>query len=298
LAQAQRYAMRRMPLLLQGETGTGKDLLARIIHDAGPTPDAPFIAINCAALPRELVASELFGYAEGAFTGARRSGAKGRFAQAHGGTIFLDEIGDMPLDLQPYLLRALEERTITRLGETTARQIDVRVMAATNRPLAIDVAQGRFRADLFYRLSGASLELPPLRDRLDDLPHLVEHLLRQIVPGDAIPPFVDETVFAKLRTHDWPGNVRELRNMLERMVALSPDGVLDTEFSGLGKSSTPAPRQLRSTERQMILAALAASGGSAKEAARTLGISRATIYRRLSAYRCSGPASDAQSACQ
>lgn len=285
LEQAHRYAAQRLPLLLQGETGTGKDLLAHAIYRAGPTPSGAFVAVNCAAIPRDLVASELFGHTEGAFTGARRGGSRGRFEEAHGGTLFLDEIGDMPLELQPYLLRAIEEQVVRRLGEGLQRRVDVRVIAATNRPLPEAIADGRFRADLYYRLSGGLLHLPPLRDRLDDLPQLVETLLRQIMPAGAKLPDRENGLLARLASYDWPGNVRELRSALTRMVTLSPDGALDPSLLGIEPRPERASGQLRDTEKAMILAAMAAAGGNAGRAARSLGISRATIYRRLSAYQ-------------
>ncbi len=285
LALAQRYAASRTPLLVQGETGTGKDLLAVAIHRAGPDPDTPFVAVNCAALPRELIASELFGYVDGAFTGARRGGARGRFEQANTGTLFLDEIGDMPLDLQPYLLRAVEERQISRLGDSAVRSVDVRVIAATNRPLALEVAAGRFRADLFYRLNGAVVSLPPLRERLEDLPWLIPALLRQIAPDVAVDVDMDDFILARLRAHDWPGNVRELRSVLARMVTLSPDGRLDPALLALDGPGTAPEGKLHSQEKTMILAAMTAAHGSVRQAAHALGISRATLYRRLTAYR-------------
>ncbi len=285
LALAQRFAASRTPLLLQGETGTGKDLLAAAIHRAGPDADTPFVAVNCAALPRELIASELFGYVEGAFTGARRGGAPGRFEQAHTGTLFLDEIGDMPLDLQPYLLRAVEERQIARLGDTVVRPVDVRVIAATSKTLAQEVAEGRFRADLFYRLNCAVLSLPPLRERLADLPWLVPTLLRQIAPEVAVDRTTNDTILARLHTHDWPGNVRELRSMLTRMVTLSPDGRLDPALLVPEGPGTAPQGRLRSQEKTMILTAMMVAHGSARQAAQALGISRATLYRRLAAYR-------------
>lgn len=285
LALAQRYAASRTPLLLQGETGTGKDLLAAAIHRAGPDPDTPFVVVNCAALPRELIASELFGYAEGAFTGARRGGARGRFEQAHTGTLFLDEIGDMPLDLQPYLLRAVEERQIARLGDSVPRPVDVRVIAATNKPLAQEVAEGRFRADLFYRLNCTLLALPPLRERLADLPWLVPALLRHIAPDVTVDRTTNDTILAGVRAHDWPGNVRELKSMLTRMVTLSPDGRLDPALLVPDSPGAAPEGKLRSQEKTMILAAMMAAHGSVRQAAQALGISRATLYRRLTAYR-------------
>jgi len=284
-----------VPVLLLGETGSGKDVLAKAIHEASSVAAGPFVAVNCAALPRELIAGELFGHAEGAFTGARRGGAKGRFEEANGGTIFLDEIGDMPLDLQPYLLRVLEEGASSRLGESIQRRINVRVIAATNRPLDDDVAQGRFRSDLFYRLDGISLYLPPLRERSADIPWLVRSMLRTLTPAAETPPEVSPDLLEVLCEHDWPGNVRELRNVLSRILALSSDKLLDAHaLQGGLRSHHPVRRQeteryelrnLRDNERKLILDAVAATGGSATDAARAIGISRATIYRRLRSYR-------------
>jgi sigma-54 dependent transcriptional regulator, acetoin dehydrogenase operon transcriptional activator AcoR len=295
LAQAERIAPNRLPVLLQGETGTGKDVLAKAIHEASSVATGPFVAVNCAALPRELIAGELFGHAEGAFTGARRGGAKGRFEEANGGTIFLDEIGDMPIDLQPYLLRVLEEGASSRLGESTKRRISVRVIAATNRPLDNDVAQGRFRSDLFYRLDGISLHLPPLRERAADIPCLVRSILRTLTPAREIPPEVGPDLLEILCAHDWPGNIRELRNVLSRILALSSDKLLDARALPWGLGSQTAARRpdadryqlsnLRDNERRLILDAVTATGGSPTEAAKAIGISRATIYRRLKSYR-------------
>jgi transcriptional regulator of acetoin/glycerol metabolism len=295
LAQAELIASKRLPVLVQGETGTGKDVLAKAIHEASSVAAGPFVAVNCAALPRELIAGELFGHAEGAFTGARRGGAKGRFEEANGGTIFLDEIGDMPIDLQPYLLRVLEEGASSRLGESIRRRINVRVIAATNRPLEGDVAQGRFRADLFYRLDGVSLYLSPLRERSADIPTLVRGILRILTPAAETPPEVHPDLMDILCAHDWPGNVRELRNVLSRILALSSDKLLDARaLQGRLRSQATARRQdadryeltnLRDNERRLILDAVAATGGSPAEAAKVIGISRATIYRRLKSYR-------------
>jgi transcriptional regulator of acetoin/glycerol metabolism len=293
LRQADRFARRKVPLLLEGETGTGKDLLARAIHAAGPTAAGPFLALNCAALPRELLASELFGYADGAFTGARRGGARGKFEQAHGGTLFLDEIGDMPLDLQPYLLRVLEENVVWRLGEGSPRPVDVRVIAATNRALSQEVADGRFRADLYYRLNVASLVLPALRDRLADLPALAEHLLGRITAGSGPKLQIGDDVMRIFRQHSWPGNVRELHNALERLALLATDEVLraahlpaalQSAAAGSGAAPEVPGATLKSAEQLMIFATLRRERGNCSRAARALGISRATLYRRLSAY--------------
>jgi transcriptional regulator of acetoin/glycerol metabolism len=293
LRQADRFARRKVPLLLEGETGTGKDLLARAIHAAGPTAAGPFLALNCAALPRELLASELFGYADGAFTGARRGCARGKFEQAHGGTLFLDEIGDMPLDLQPYLLRVLEENVVWRLGEGSPRPVDVRVIAATNRALSQEVADGRFRADLYYRLNVASLVLPALRDRLADLPALAEHLLGRITAGSGRKLQIGDDVMRIFRQHSWPGNVRELHNALERLALLATDEVLraahlpaalQSAAAGSGAAPEVPGATLKSAEQLMIFATLRRERGNCSRAARALGISRATLYRRLSAY--------------
>jgi len=293
LRQAEAFARQKVPILLEGETGTGKDVLAHAIHAASPMAPGPFIALNCAALPKEILASELFGHADGAFTGARRGGAKGKFEHAHGGTLFLDEIGDMPLDVQPYLLRVLEEKMVCRLGEATPRHIDVRVIAATNQPLAQAVADGRFRADLRYRLDIANLTLPPLRDRIDDLPLLVRALLDHIAAGTGCALGVDDAVMKVFLHHGWPGNVRELRNVLERMAILATDGILKRQHLPPAMLGDPADggavqpavaMTLKSAEQQMVLAALRRAGGNVSHAARTLGISRATLYRRLSFY--------------
>ncbi|UYN94053.1 MAG: sigma-54-dependent Fis family transcriptional regulator [Enhydrobacter sp.] len=286
LRQAERFASASTPLLLQGETGTGKDMLARAVHAAGPFHAGPFVPVNCAALPRDILASELFGHAEGAFTGARRGGARGRFEQANGGVLFLDEIGDMPADLQPYLLRVLEEGAVWRLGEAAPRKIAMRVIAATNRPLAKDVGAGRFRADLYHRLNVAGLTVPPLRERPGDIPPLVGHLLRDIA-GAAPPVQIAPEVMDVFLHYGWPGNVRELRNCLERMVPLATDPILGLELlpTAILEDESPCGLPLASTirgaERQMVLAAIRREGGNLSRAARSLGIARTTLYRHI-----------------
>ena len=286
LRQAERFAAAKTSLLLEGETGTGKDVLARAVHEAGPFHAGPFVPINCAALPRDILASELFGHAEGAFTGARRGGARGRFEQANGGVLFLDEIGDMPADLQPYLLRVLEEGMVWRLGEAAPRKIAMRVIAATNRPLAKDVAAGRFRADLYHRLNVAGLTLPPLRERTSDIPLLADHLLRDIA-GTVSPPQIAGDVMDIFMRYRWPGNVRELRNCLERMVLLATGGVLGVEHLPATMqdeepaTDSPAASTIRGAEQQMVLAAIRREGGNISRAARSLGIARTTLYRHI-----------------
>ncbi len=287
LRQAERFVPTRTPILLEGETGTGKDVLARALHAAGPGHGGPFVPVNCAALPKEILASELFGHSEGAFTGARRGGARGRFEQAQGGVLFLDEIGDMPLDLQPYLLRVLEEGMVWRLGDGTPRRITARVIAATNRPLAQDVAAGRFRADLYHRLNVASLSMPPLRERADDIPGLAAHLLREIAGAGSPAPRIAPEVMDTFRRYRWPGNVRELRNTLERMALLSSDGMLRPEHlpaalrAGAASSSAGTTATIRDAEWQVIEATLQREGGNISRAARALGVARTTLYRRL-----------------
>ncbi|MBL6613663.1 MAG: sigma-54-dependent Fis family transcriptional regulator [Reyranella sp.] len=290
LRQAERFAAASTPLLLEGETGTGKDVLARAVHAAGPFQSGPFVPVNCAALPRDILASELFGHAEGAFTGARRGGSRGRFEQAHGGVLFLDEIGDMPCDLQPYLLRVLEEGAVWRLGEAAPRRIAMRVIAATNRPLAKDMAAGRFRADLYHRLNVTCLSLPPLRERTGDIPHLVGHMLRDIAGAASATRIAPEVMDVFLR-YRWPGNVRELRNCLERMVLLATDPILGLDLlpTAILEDESPCGLPLASTirgaERHTVLAAIRREGGNLSRAARSLGIARTTLYRHIR--RCS-----------
>jgi transcriptional regulator with PAS, ATPase and Fis domain len=284
LRQAERFAAAGTHLLLEGETGTGKDVLACAVHAAGPFRSGPFVPVNCAALPRDILASELFGHADGAFTGARRGGARGRFEQANGGVLFLDEIGDMPADLQPYLLRVLEENAVWRLGEAAPRKIAVRVIAATNRPLATEVTAGRFRADLYHRLNVAGLTLPPLRERRADIPVLVQHLLRNI--AGTSPQIAPDVMDAFLR-YAWPGNVRELRNCLQRMVLLATGPVLGIELLPPAlrdealPGGSPSASAIRTVERQMVLAAVRREGGNLSRAARSLGIARTTLYRQI-----------------
>ncbi|NLH81155.1 MAG: sigma-54-dependent Fis family transcriptional regulator, partial [Phyllobacteriaceae bacterium] len=217
--RARRVAASAAPVLLLGESGVGKEVFARSIHDASKVASGPFVALNCGGLSRDLLTSELFGYAEGSFTGARKGGMRGKIEAADGGTLFLDEIGEMPLDLQPLFLRVLEEREVCRIGETRARKVDFRLIAATNRDLRKEVEAGRFRLDLYYRVSVVGIALPALRERPGDIPELAEHFVAQIAEKHAIP----RAVFAaeamdRLMSHAWPGNIRELRNVVESML--------------------------------------------------------------------------------
>jgi DNA-binding NtrC family response regulator len=287
------HAMRVAPhrdvtVLLRGETGTGKDILARAIHYHSPRAPEPFVEINCAAIPHNLLESELFGHEKGAFTGAVAT-KPGLFELAHGGTLFLDEVGNLPLELQPKLLRALESRTIRRVGGQSERHIDVRVIGATNVDLTTAVARGEFREDLFYRLNVIAVTLPPLRYRDGDIEHLAEHFVSEIATSYGLPiPVLTPDVRALLRAHHWPGNVRELRNAIERGLVLSPTGSLRAETLMVEDeppperdSVIPFPADLATLSRAAAHAMLDLTGGNKSEAARRLGISRPRLQRLL-----------------
>jgi transcriptional regulator with PAS, ATPase and Fis domain len=290
--QALRVAVSSSNILITGESGTGKELLARAIHHASPRAAKPFVALNCAAMPETLIESELFGFEEGAFTGAARGGRPGKFQLAHGGTIFLDEIGDMPLHLQPKLLRVLQEKTVERLGGHKSVAVDVRVIAATNRDLEQLVARGEFREDLYYRLSVIPLHIPPLRSRVGDVRLLMAHLLRQYGGklGKSIKGFTGNAE-AALLAWPWKGNVRELANAVEYAVNMEQTPYISFESLPVriregAASPTPAPAVgvLRSTETEAIRRALGECGESLegkKRAAAMLGISLATLYRKI-----------------
>ncbi|MFG6414135.1 sigma-54-dependent Fis family transcriptional regulator [Roseateles sp. DC23W] len=281
-----------IPLLLQGESGTGKELLAKAIHTSSARRDKLFVAVNCAALPETLIEAELFGYCPGAFTGANRHGAPGRIREAHGGTLFLDEIGDMPLAMQARLLRVLQDRQVTPLGGGAAVAVDFRLICATHHRLKDEVAAGRFREDLYYRLNGLTLSLPPLRER-SDLDELVARLLKAEAPERALR--VDDEVMGLFSRYRWPGNVRQLANVVRTGVALLDDGedvvtaalvgdeVRDApEAASLEPASAaPLSGELRQLAEAHIREMLAAVGGNVSEAARRLGVSRNTLYRRL-----------------
>lgn len=279
---AARAARSDATVLITGETGTGKEVLARAIHQASLRARGPFVAVNCGALAPALAASELFGYTGGAFTGASPRGSTGKVEAADGGTLFLDEVGELPPDVQVLLLRLLQEKEIVRVGSHRPVPVNVRVLAATNRDLELLVARNQFRVDLYYRLKVVHLHLPPLRERRTDIPALVRHALARCgVPDRLVPP---DTI-ARLQAYHWPGNVRELFNLVERSVALGEDLV-----AGLPQPALPAPAQDppmpvpgASPERASVLAALAATGGNAAAAARRLGIGRSTLYRKLRA---------------
>ena len=274
-------------ILIQGETGTGKEVIARAIHEAGPRRHNRFVALNCAAIPSALLESEMFGHERGAFTGACAQ-SKGRFQMADGGTLFLDEIGDMPLELQPKLLRALQEREFERLGSSQTVRVNVRVVAATNQDLAELVSKKLFRADLFYRLNVIPIYLPPLRERVQDILPLTEFFVAKFAaslnkPIDLIP---DEVV-AVLKAHDWPGNIRELQNCIERAVLFSPGSVLRLPLDlrqAVKQSSESISRTLADADREHILETLKQTDwliGGQDGAANRLGLPRTTLIYKM-----------------
>jgi transcriptional regulator with GAF, ATPase, and Fis domain len=273
-------------VLIQGETGTGKEVIARAIHDAGPRRNHRFVALNCAAIPSALLESELFGHERGAFTGACTQ-TKGRFQMADGGTLFLDEIGDMPLELQPKLLRALQEREFERLGSSQTVRVNVRVVAATNQDLAQLVSKKLFRADLYYRLNVIPICLPPLRERVQDIPLLTEFFVAKFVaslnkPIDSIP----DEVIAVLQAYDWPGNIRELQNFIERAVLYSPGSVLrlPLDLKPTVKQSSESARTLADADRDHILETLEQANwliGGQDGAANRLGLPRTTLIYKM-----------------
>ena len=283
----ERVAASESTLLITGETGTGKDGVARAVHEASGRKAGPFVVFDCSAVSPDLMAAELFGHTEGAFTGAVKK-REGAFQSAEAGTIFLDEIGELPLDLQPKLLRVLEAREVRPLGSSKAVPVDVRVLAATHRDLALMVAQGKFREDLFYRLAVVRLELPALRTRTEDLPGLIRAVCARL-PGRGAPVEVTPAALARLAQHSWPGNVRELRNVLERSLAvaggrrLDADDVLITSVGGAsGAVVAPgAGGKLDDIEMDAIKRALEQCGGNQSKAAELLGIHRNTLRRKL-----------------
>jgi two-component system, NtrC family, response regulator AtoC len=305
---ASRVARHSTTVLITGESGTGKEVLARAIHRMSPRSEQGFTAINCAAIPEHLLESELFGHVKGSFTGATADRA-GLFELAHGGTLLLDEIGDLPLDLQAKLLRALEEGEIRRVGGREARKVDVRVLAATAKPLEAAVESGEFRADLFYRLNVVRLHIPPLRERPDDVPALLTHFARQAATRLGHPVSVTPAALNALTRHSWPGNVRELRNAIERASVLGTGGPLEPRDFALGNGNgvhdeagarsnghytnghgaagdaqngvLDLKTQVEAIERQAILKALEKSGGNRRQAASLLGISLRTLFYKM-----------------
>ena len=316
LDRCARIVGRSIPILIQGESGSGKELLARACHNSGPRADGPFVAVNCAAIPENLIESELFGYVGGAFTGARKEGAIGRIQQAHGGTLFLDEIGDMPLAMQARLLRVLQERCVQPVGAGTAVPVDIALLCATHRQLGEQVKAGRFREDLYYRVNGLSVQLPPLRARSD-----LQRIVRRLLDGSSHHPeparidLAPETM-AILAAYPWPGNIRQLQNVLEVALALLDEGetsilplhlpeeVLQAAGEAPPRSASPLSptplservarpvrladdpelfplRRARALDDEAIRAAIARFDGNLSAAARHLGVARNTLYRRM-----------------
>jgi DNA-binding NtrC family response regulator len=278
-------------VLVTGETGTGKELVARAIHDHSARHTGPFVAVNCAAIPSAMLESELFGHAPGAFTGAVRR-SQGMFCAANGGTLFLDEVGAMPLDVQPRVMRALEQHAVRAVGTVDEVPVDVRIVAATNRRLRDAVQAGQFRSDLHFRLAAFEIELPPLRARGDDISELVRWFVELLSPG--VPREFSTEALVALRTYTWPGNVRELENAVHAALSVCPEGPIGVRHLPQRiVSSTPAtdggsgasPVVLDSVERQHIERILHEVGGNRSEAARKLGIDRVTLYRKMKRYR-------------
>ncbi len=297
--KARQLAKSNVPVLLLGETGAGKELFAQGIHQSSRAKDGPFVALNCGGLSRELLASELFGYTDGAFTGARRGGMIGKIEAANGGTLFLDEIGEMPLDLQPHFLRVLEQGEIYRLGENSPRKTDFRLVAATHRDLRGDVSAGRFRMDLFYRVAVTSVRVPPLRDRKGDIRILAEHFMERFAREHSLGAvYLEEAVVACLEAYGWPGNVRELRNVIESVLLMShgeclgidtlPAEIQKLASAGCGqpadKVTQPQRTTLEASEEQLIRDAIGAARGNLALAARSLGIAKSTLYLKVKKY--------------
>jgi len=292
LHMIERMAPHDAPVLIMGETGTGKEVVARLLATSGTRARQSFVPINCGGLPRNLMESELFGHEKGAFTGAV-SQKRGAFEEADGGTLFLDEVGELPLEMQPQLLRALENGEIRRVGSTRSFGVNVRFIAATNRTLEKEVAEGRFREDLFHRLHVLAIQLPPLRERGGDVDELIAFFMNDLVPlGDEVE--MSKEARDKLRAYRWPGNIRELRNVLQRAILMreSPGiiGEEDIEFipstlvTRTESLSAMGSRTLADLEKEAIVNELARHGGNKKEAAAALGVSRSTIHRKLDEY--------------
>ena len=288
LKMVRQVAVSSSPVLITGETGTGKELVARALHNEGGRKDRPFIAVNCSAISASLMESELFGHVKGAFTGADRD-RPGLFGAADGGTLFLDEIGELPLELQPKLLRVLQESEIRRVGESRSRRVDVRVLTATARDLRDEVARGRFRDDLYFRLAVVEIRIPPLRQRMEDLPFLVEHFVARIAARERrSPPVFTSAAIDLLQRYQWPGNVRELENFIEKTLIFCRGETIDgAELPWeVRRENREEPSNLSlkqaalRLEREYIAKALAATGGNRTHAARLLEISlRALLYK-------------------
>jgi transcriptional regulator of acetoin/glycerol metabolism len=290
--KARRILGKQIPLLINGESGAGKEYFARAVHDSGPRRNGPFVAINCAALPENLIEAELFGYSAGAFTGARREGYRGRLRDAHGGTLFLDEIGDMPLPMQARLLRVLQERQVTPLGGGRPVDVDFSLICATHRRLRDEVEDGIFRGDLYYRINGLSVNLPALRER-SDMQVLTERILAEVNPDRTVSLSPD--LLERFGRLPWPGNLRQYANVLRTACAMLdaheecvdwkhlPEDIVEelTEMPRIHEDATRMPKNLKEISMSAIRRTLEACHGNVSKAARQLGISRQTLYRKL-----------------
>ncbi len=296
LDQIRLVAPNKTTVLITGETGTGKELVARAIHRASPRAGELFVPINCAAIPDEMLESELFGYEKGAFTGAHKDRV-GKFELAHGGTLFLDELPEMPIGLQAKLLRVLQESVVERLGSNRPVPIDIRLIAATNRDPRAAIAENRLREDLYYRVNVFTITLPPLRDRPEDIPGLVHHFLGEFGRSGPAAPGISDDAMARLKSYSWPGNVRELKNVVERAVVLAAGQVLDVGHFPLAEASsceiaTPTPAvactelnsALEGLEEKLIREALQEAQGNKARAARQLGISERSLWYKVKKY--------------
>jgi transcriptional regulator with PAS, ATPase and Fis domain len=290
-SQILQVARNNSTVLVTGESGTGKELFAHSIHNASNRRKEPFIKVNCSAIPAELAEAELFGYEDGAFTGARKHGKPGKFELADGGTIFLDEIGDMPLALQGKLLRVIQEKEIERVGGVRTRKVDVRIIAATNKDLKRLAGEGKFREDLYFRINVIEFKIPPLRDRKLDIPVLVDHFIRKYngLLAKRVDGITDAALEALIQ-YNWPGNIRELENMIERMLNYVECGVIDLqdvpeEIRRPERIAGKAGQSLADIEQDAIRAALDEAQGNKSKAARLLGISRSKLYEKLAQSR-------------
>ncbi len=290
---ARRASRTSSTLLITGESGTGKEIIAQAIHTRSVRREAPFISVNCGAIPENLLESELFGYVDGAFTGAKKGGKPGKFELANGGTILLDEIGDMPLYMQVKILRVLQEKAVWRVGATTPTKLDVRVMAATHTDLKKLVQEKKFREDLYYRLNVLEINIPPLRERLEDLTLLIEALIQRInqkIGSDA--QGITKYSLEALKRYSWPGNVRELENMLEQAINWSDEPIIDANNipirpweaeveNNSADTSKPFHNHVEATERELIIKALERTKGNKAQAARELNIQRSVLYKKI-----------------
>ncbi|MBA5849939.1 sigma 54-interacting transcriptional regulator [Clostridium sp. cel8] len=289
--QAKKIAKTDCSILIEGKSGTGKEVFAQSIHNYSKRHNAPFVAVNCAAIPRELVESELFGYEKGAFTGASKGGYPGKFELADGGTIFLDEIGELPLDVQSKLLRFLDNLKIVRVGATYEKAVDVRIIAATNKLLAEEVKNKNFRSDLYYRLNVMKLHLPPLNERSDDIELLAHYFINKLnAKNPSCPKYIDSTYISKLKSHNFQGNIRELRNLVESSYYLCESNIITSNHlncnntnttykTDLDKDDTILP--LVNVEKICIENALNKFKGNVSKSAKALGIGKATMYRKI-----------------